>query len=139
MTYDPKNALIGGIFAKWNGGSLANDIAPLQRSTASTNVSRHPYSLLIPPENLIDLGMTCGTQRFECELELAVYDKSPELVAAHKQKIDQVFSSDALSLQMDGASLESCRLTDSSDNEQDDNLWRGGLVYRFRISRTRIA
>lgn len=138
MAYDPKGALLAGIFAKWAGSSLASDIGPLRRTSAPTNVAAHPYGLLRDGD-LLDQGMTCGVQRFECEVELVVYDTSPELVATHKGKIDQVFSSDSLSLSLSGVTLESCRLVDSSDAEQDDNLWRAGLSYRFMVHRARIA
>ncbi len=138
MSYDPKGALLAGVFAKWAASTLASEIGPLRRTTAPTNVAAHPYALMRDGD-LLDLGMTCNVQMFECEIEFRVYDKSPELVATHKGKIDQLFSSDSLSLVLDGVTLESCRLVGSSDAEQDDNLWRAGLSYRFRIHRQRIA
>jgi hypothetical protein len=138
MSYDPKGALLAGIFAKWAGSTLASEIGSLRRISIPANVSSHPYALL-RDSDLLDLGMTCGRQRFECEVELLVYDKTPELVATHKGKIDQVFSSDSLSLSLSGVTLESCRMVASSDAEQDDNVWRAGLSYRFRIHRGRIA
>lgn len=138
MAYDPKGELLAGIFAKWAGSTLASEIGPLRRISVPASVAAHPYGLLRDGD-LLDLGMTCEVQRFECEVELLVYDKTPELVATHKGKIDQVFSSDSLSLSLSGVTLESCRLVDSSDAEQDDNLWRAGLSYRFRVHRARIA
>lgn len=138
MTYDPKGELLKGVIAKWNGGTLATEIAPLRQGPAPTGLTSHPYALLSGAD-LVDLGMTCGIQRFEMELEFRVYHRTPELVGVLKGKVDQVFSSDSLSLSLTGVELESCRLVASSDDKQDENVSLGSLSYRFRFSRSRIA
>jgi hypothetical protein len=83
--------------------------------------------------------MTCGSQLFEHELEFRAYDKTPEACAVHAGKIDQVFSSDSLSLTLSGLTLMSGRLIRPSYVQQDDGVWYGGLTYRFQTCRERIA
>lgn len=136
---DPQDQLIRAIVAKFVS-LAATTFAGIRgpyRSKAPANTTGHPYCVIIDG-GCNDDGHTCVSERYESEVELRVYAKTPEDASVEIAKVDGVFSSRSLSLSASGITIYGMRLLRPAYVNPAEGVFYGSLTYRFQLSRTKI-
>lgn len=137
---DPQDQLIRGIVAKWlslSSTTLAGIVGPY-RDERPASAPGHPYAV-IKDDGCDSTGITQTSETFEAQVEIRVYDKTPEQAAVQAAKVDGVFSSKSLSLTTTGVRVFGSRLIRPGYVKPDEGVWYCGLTYLFQISRQRIS